>query len=134
MSKLAPLTNREIQGRIEEIDSLRGTTGNVTTERRLNMEKARLVRELKRREGVVHDTLPDPTKIPHVFFNVELTKPASKELHKYLSLCLEHYPDSLKYLHRKSQEYVKHGSGVRKMGYEDWKRKLATELRKQKWE
>lgn len=132
MSKYSGLLVREIEARLEEIDALLSEEGGTANIRALNLEKGRLLKELRSREQTKNISIPDPAQIPHVFFNVELTAPANKDLADYLSLCLEHYPESLRYIFNKSQEYVDYG-GCRKMTFAQWKAKLTKDLRNCKW-
>jgi len=129
MSKYHSLTKNEVLTRIEEIEELvREGSLDISNVRSLNAEKARLLKEIKRREGEISKAIPDPTKIPHLFKNVELTKPASKELAEYMNYCLEHFPDALRYIHNASQEYVDY-NGVKPLNYAQWKRKLMKDLK-----
>lgn len=133
MKPYKQLLNEEIERRIEEIQNLLEDATIDTDKRVLNMERGRLETELEKRRTLT-EGFPNPLKIPHVFFNTALTKPATKELADYLLRALEEHPEALRYLHTKSQQYVKHGSGVPKMTYNKWKVKLKTDMRRQKWE
>lgn len=132
MSSLTALTTSELSGRMDEIDRLLVEESDVKLKRTLNIERGRIIKEMKRRQTSVAHSIPDPQTIPHVFFNVELTRPASKELQQYLEAVLTHYPDHLRYIYDKSQEYTEHG-GCRKMTYATWKKKLKSDLGKCKW-
>lgn len=128
----AGLLTHEIEARIEELESLIEKELVVSKKRAMNLEKGRLTKELLRRDKAKNVTIPDPANIPHIFFNIELTRPASKELADYLTLCLDHYPESLRYVFNKSQEYVGFG-GCRKMTFAQWKTKLKKDLGSCKW-
>lgn len=96
--------------------------------RRLNYRKETLKQELGGREEVVvaTGTIPNPQDIPHVFMNVELTEPASKELASYLKIMLRQDLENLRYLYDKSQEFVEFGN--RKMTFAVWHKKLKVDL------
>lgn len=129
MSKLHGLLDSELNNRLDVINQLIAEDLSLTVndKRRLGAEKARISKELKRREGIVEKSIPDPTGIPHVFLDVSLTRPASTELRDYMKLCLQHYPESLRYIWNKSQEYVEQ-NGYGRLTYAQWKRKLQNNL------
>lgn len=129
MSKLTALTLKELQGRVDQVtDAL--MKAPASGKRALSLEKARLLKEIKARESIGSVKFPDPTIIPHVFMNVELTRPASSELASYMKLLLEHCPDALKYIYNACQKYCEHG-GAPKMTFVKWKRKLELDLEKE---
>ena len=68
------------------------------------------------------DTLP-----PHIFSSRDLTKPVGKEFRDYLSFLLVNNKECLRYLHRKSLEYVNYG-GSNNLSFEKWCSQLKTQL------
>lgn len=73
----------------------------------------------------------DPTTLPFIFKNKELTVPANAELKEWLEYMVVNLPKELKFLHLKSQEYVKHG-GANAYTFERWLKKLAKDCKKTK--
>lgn len=71
----------------------------------------------------------DPSTIPFIFKNKELTVPANKQLKDWLEYMLVHKPSVLKFLHTKSQEYVKHG-GANAYTFKRWLHKLEKDCSK----
>lgn len=71
----------------------------------------------------------DPTTLPFIFKNKELTIPANSQLKDWLMYMVDYKPDVLKFLHTKSQEYVKHG-GANTYTFERWKKKLKKDCTK----
>ena len=77
--------------------------------------------EFKRKYNSV-DKLP-----PHIFSSRDLTKPVGKEFKEYLLFLLLNNKDSLRYLHRKSLEYVDYG-GSNNLSFSKWISQLTTQL------
>ena len=73
----------------------------------------------------------DPTTLPFIFKNKELTVPANQLLKDWLEYMVVHNPEVLKFLHTQSQEYVKHG-GANAYTFERWKKKLKKDCSKTK--
>lgn len=78
-------------------------------------------KEFKRRYGSV-EKLP-----PHIFSSRDLTKPVGKEFREYLSFLLLNKRDCLRYIHRKSLEFVNYG-GSNNLSFEKWCSQLTTQL------
>lgn len=72
-------------------------------------------------------TIPDPYDVPHVFKNKELTVPATKDLLIYLWMLYKQDKEVLRYLHRRSQEYINHG-GAYLSTFKAWLNKLEKDL------
>ena len=68
------------------------------------------------------DALP-----PHIFSSRDLTKPVGKEFREYLLFLLLKNKDCLRYIHRKSLEYVDYG-GSHKLSFTKWCSQLTTQL------
>lgn len=68
------------------------------------------------------DTLP-----PHIFSSRDLTKPVGDEFRAYLSFLLLNNKECLRYIHRKSQEYVDYG-GSHRLSFAKWCGQLKTQL------
>ena len=68
------------------------------------------------------DTLP-----PHIFSSRDLTKPVGKEFREYLLFLLLNNKECLRYIHRKSLEYVDYG-GSHKLSFTKWIGQLNTQL------
>ena len=68
------------------------------------------------------DTLP-----PHVFSSRDLTKPVGREFREYLSFLLANNKECLRYIHRKSLEYVDYG-GSHRLSFAKWVGQLNTQL------
>ena len=77
--------------------------------------------EFKRKYGDV-EKLP-----PHIFSSRDLTKPVGKEFREYLLFLLLNNKDCLRYIHRKSLEYVDYG-GSHKLSFTKWVGQLTTQL------
>ena len=60
------------------------------------------------------DNLP-----PHVFMNRDMTRPVGKEFIEYLAFLIKHNPETLRYIHRKAQEYVDYG-GANQIPFNKW--------------
>lgn len=71
----------------------------------------------------------DPVDIPWIFRNRDLTIPATRELQKYLALVIEEDVELLRFLYRRSQEYVKFG-GANTYTFKKWVAKLKRDVEK----
>lgn len=78
-------------------------------------------------EVIMKMPTPDPYKIPHIFRNVDMTIPATKELTLYMWWVYRHHTEVLRYVHRESQQYNKHG-GADNLSFARWKDKLEKDL------
>lgn len=65
----------------------------------------------------------------HMFWDTLLTQPVTDELAKYLRYMYENHQDSLKYLHRRCQQYKEYG-GAYQVGFQQWLNRLNKELNK----
>lgn len=70
----------------------------------------------------------DPSDIPWIFRNRDLTVPATRELKKYLQLVMDEDPELLRFLYRRSQEYTKYG-GANAYTWQRWSNKLAKDVK-----
>ena len=59
------------------------------------------------------------TLTPHIFSSRDITKPVGKEFRAYLSFILLNNKECLRYIHRKSLEYVNYG-GSNNLSFEKW--------------
>jgi len=67
-------------------------------------------------------------KIPkHVFIDRELSKPVGTELKEFLTFLVLNEPETLRYLHRKGQEYKDYG-GANLLSFSKWLGQLKTSL------
>ena len=78
--------------------------------------------EFKRKYNTV-DKLPK-----HVFSDRALCKPVGEELRTFLTFLAVNEPDTLKYLHRKGQEYIDYG-GAHVLSFDKWLGQLKTSLK-----
>ena len=70
----------------------------------------------------------DVEKLPtHIFSSRDLTKPVGKEFREYLLFLLLNNKDCLRYIHRKSLEFVNYG-GSNNLSFEKWCSQLKTQL------
>lgn len=69
----------------------------------------------------------DPTTIPFIFRNRDLTIPATKELKEYLQIVVEEDEQLLKFLHSRSQEYINY-NGANQYTFKKWITKLKRDL------
>ena len=70
----------------------------------------------------------DVGKLPtHVFNSRDLTKPVGTEFREYLLFLLLNNKDCLRYIHRKSLEFVNYG-GSNNLSFEKWCSQLKTQL------
>ena len=68
-------------------------------------------------------------KLPkHVFVDRELSKPVGDELKEFLTFLVLNEPETLRYLHRKGQEYVEYG-GANLLPFSRWLGQLKTSLK-----
>lgn len=65
----------------------------------------------------------------HVFTDRELSNPIGEELCEFLQFLLDNEPDTLRYIHRKGQEYVDYG-GANVMPWAKWLGQLRNNLKK----
>ena len=68
--------------------------------------------------------------VAFIFRNRDLTIPANTETKDFLCYMVEHYPDDLKFLYKKSQEYVRFG-GANTYSWKMWFKKLQRDLNKE---
>ena len=78
--------------------------------------------EFKRKYNSV-ENLP-----PHIFSSRDLTKPVGREFREYLLFLLLNNKDTLRYIHRKSLEYVDYG-GSHNLSFPRWISQLTTQLK-----
>jgi len=70
----------------------------------------------------------DVEKLPtHIFSSRDLTKPVGKDFREYLLFLLLNNKDCLRYIHRKSLEFVNYG-GSNNLSFEKWCSQLNTQL------
>lgn len=68
-------------------------------------------------------------KLPkHVFTDRALCKPVGEELKAFLTFLVLNEPETLRYLHRKGQEYVEYG-GANVLDFAKWLGQLKTSLK-----
>ena len=65
----------------------------------------------------------------HVFTDRELSAPVGEELCQFLQFLLDNEPETLRYLHRKGQEYTDYG-GANVLSWSKWLGQLRNNLRK----
>lgn len=65
-----------------------------------------------------------------IFRNRDLTIPANTDTKEWLNFMVANFPDDLKFLHKKSQEYVRFG-GANAYLWSKWLQKLKRDLKKE---
>lgn len=65
----------------------------------------------------------------HIFTDRELSAPVGKEFRDFLRFLVEHSPETLRYIHRKGQEYVDYG-GANNLPWSRWIGQLRNNLNK----
>lgn len=63
----------------------------------------------------------------HVFLDMELSHPVGDEFREYLTFLFNNSQESLRYIHRKGQEYKDYG-GANPINFSKWLSQLKTHL------
>lgn len=69
----------------------------------------------------------NPFNLAFIFRDVSMTIPANKALCEWLLWMYTNHIDDLKWLHTKSQEYIKYGGGSQ-YNFEQWLKRLGKNL------
>ena len=70
----------------------------------------------------------DPTEIPFIFKNKELTKPANALCHRWMTHFIYHDQEVLRFLFNRTQLYCKH-KGANPTSWAKWVNRCERELR-----